>query len=114
MADGTIIKTTSDARHWLLTDAAVATGNGVWVEVDPFSRDLSIHVDGITTATVIIGGSSESTVPANSAHGDPLATVTADGHFALSNPPRWIKARVSAWTSGTISVYAVGRMAQLT
>ena len=109
MADGDIQQDSSSIRTWLLTDAAVATGDGVWVTIGPFRQNINIHVDGITTATVEIDGSSTSSIPANTNHGDQIGgNITADGHISLLEPPRWVKARVTAWTSGTISVYMTG------
>lgn len=91
-----------------LLEAAVATGNGEWVEVWGISP-ISVHVKGITTATVQISISNEPTKPANSDHGIAEgAGITADTMVVVTKPARWMKVRVTAWTSGTISAYFCG------
>ena len=87
-------------------DAEVAVSVGEWVDARDW-ESLLAHVTIETTATVIINGSNASTIPANSAHGITLASaLTATGIFTLEAKeiPRWVKIRVSAWTSGDVDV----------
>ena len=86
---------------------AVAAGNGVWFEIQN-TRKMSIHVFGITDATVVISGSNEPTIPANSSHGITLATTTADAMIVIDMPVIWMKHRISGYTSGTISTHIAG------
>lgn len=89
-------------------DAAVAVGNSTWIEVRGH-KSLSVHVTGITVATVSITGSNTPTIPADATHHVDVATaVTADAIVNISTPLRWIKVRCSAYTSGTISAYLEG------
>jgi len=46
--------------------------------------------------------------PADTVHGAEEGNVTADGKILVDGPVRWIKARVSVWTSGTIEARLVG------
>ena len=92
----------------VLFTGAVAINDGEWVDVRGISP-MSIHVAGITTATVQIRGSNAAAAPANNTHGVPIgADITADGMAAVTTPMNWLKARVSAWTTGTISATLAG------
>src|SRR3990167_2131534 len=108
MASGDIITNRKYFRHIKLLDAIGAANDGVWIDCISFTS-ISIEVSGITTATVLINSSNAATKPANTAHGQLRGTFTADGDHVSSNLPRWIKARISAWTSGTISAIATLR-----
>lgn len=91
-----------------LLNAVTATGDGEWMNIEGF-HPLSFHVKGITTASVQIRGSNAPTKPANASDELQLgSTVTADALVSLDAPVKWIKAKVSAYTSGTISVYMLG------
>ncbi len=104
MANGTKYVMDPDFGHFTLIDGAVATTDGAWVDVGRYSK-CSIHVDGITTATVTINGSNAQTIPADSANGDAIgSSITADGWVSLDPLPRWLKARVTVWSSGTVRV----------
>jgi hypothetical protein len=89
-----------------LIPAAVATGNGEWIDTSGMSA-MTIHIGGITTATVEISGSNESTRPADATHGIKLngTDITANQMFTVTVPVRWLKARVTAYTSGTINAW---------
>ncbi len=89
--------------------AATGTGDGEWVETGAL-RTASIHVEGITTATVTITGSNELTMPLNTAHGVEFSAspLTADGLIELQVPTKYMKVRVTAYTSGTINAYIYG------
>jgi len=113
MADGDRIdegRYSSDQYYyaWKGTDTAVATTNGVWVDARGFKR-FSVHVTlGGGAATVQIRGSNAVAIPANSAHEVQIgADITADGITNVDVPLRWIKTRVSAYTSGTINANCI-------
>jgi hypothetical protein len=92
-----------------LTESAVATEDGVWVNIEGLSP-FSIHVSGITTGTVQIRGSNDATVPANNTDDIQLGSdITADGITEYTVPIRWIKSKVSAWTTGTFIVEFVAK-----
>lgn len=88
-------------RATLLDDVG-ATSNGEWINVQGI-HPYSIHVSGITTATVQIRISNKLTKPADTDHEIQAGSnITANGITEYTAPVRWIKARVSAWTAGTI------------
>lgn len=105
MASGDVLATSNrlHERVILLEDIG-APDNGVWVDCRGFSTGL-VTVTGITTATVQIRGSNETAKPAAATHAAQIgADITADSGVQLTALPAWIKARVSAFTSGTIRV----------
>lgn len=108
MANGDKIdsgRVAADVYHasYRLLDAIAAVDDGVWVEVKGFPRG-TVHVSGITTATVEIRGSNAVNKPANTAHEVQIGSnITTDSLVAIDSPVRWIKARISAHTTGTIS-----------
>lgn len=91
-----------------LIDDAVATGNGEWIDARGLTN-YSFHTSGITTGTVVYSGSNAATKPAAATHGIALGSVTADGIDTFTTPVRWLKARVSAWTTGTFVTYLHGQ-----
>lgn len=100
-----------------LQSAAVATGNGTAVECTPVSDgpyySLTAQVQGITTATVTwegtVDGSNWVAIQATNLNsGAAATTATADGLFRLTVLGlRQVRARISAYTSGTITVTGV-------
>lgn len=108
MASGDVIQRTPSMLHVKLLDALVAVDDGVWIDTGDY-KEASIHVSGVTTATVKINGSGKATKPTATTHDIEMSGVTADAIVDLPQLPRWLKARISAWTSGTISVFAVMR-----
>lgn len=96
-----------------LQNAAVATGNGTPISLKGWS-EMGLQVTGITTATVTFEGTVDGTNYvsvglAAVATGTVATSATADGMFYL---PRGLhlnmfRARISAWTSGTITVKAI-------
>lgn len=93
-----------------LLDGVTATGDGEWHEVAMWDT-VSVQVKGITNATVQIRGSNAPTMPSNTSDEALLGELTADG-LSASIPAKlkYIKAKVSAYVSGTIYVYAFGRI----
>ena len=81
-----------------LLKAVVATGAGDAVR--PIGKDRAIQVDGITTATVLIQ------VSEDNSNWHTVLTITADGHYQLESSSRYMRANVSVWTAGTITVLA--------
>lgn len=108
MADGDVIYA-REFKQWKLIDAAAATDNGVWIDTAQFGDgDIEVTISG--TATVQIRGSSAPTIPANASHVNQIGSdVTASGDYDMIRAPRWLKARVSAWSSGTVNVYVLLR-----
>jgi hypothetical protein len=88
----------------LITNA-VAAGNGEWVEARGFTAG-SVHVSGITTATVQVSISNSPTKPLATDNGVNAGTsISSNGMVNLNGvlPARWVKARVTSYTSGTIN-----------
>lgn len=95
-----------------LQNAVGATGNGTAVPMTGF-HGLSILVTISATATVTFEGSLDDTNwfavgMKTAADGVAVVTATATGAFKLPTdmPLSSFRARVSAWTSGTVSVVA--------
>jgi len=88
-----------------LLAGATAVNDGEWVEARGFTAG-SVHVSGITVATVQVSVSNSPTKPLATNHGIAVGSaLTADGMVSLNGvlPVRWVKARVSAYTSGAIN-----------
>ena len=81
-----------------LLKAVTATGAGEAVR--PIGKDRSIQIDGITNATVLVQ------VSEDNANWHTVITATADGHYQLESNSRYMRANVSVYTSGTITVVA--------
>jgi len=108
LANGDVISQGDYFKHIKLIDAKSATDNGVWVDCRRYDQ-ASIHVSGITTATVIINASNAASFPGNSSHEVQRASLSADGEIIYEVLPAFIKARISAWTSGATSVFIILR-----
>lgn len=101
--DGAVIFTAT-----LLT-AVTATSDGEWVPLEGL-YPFTVHVDGITTATAQLRVSNSPTAPVNTDNEvQYLADITAEGAWAVEIPFRWVKVRISAYTSGTINAYLFGK-----
>jgi hypothetical protein len=100
-----------------MQDAAVATGNGTVIDTTAISDGaltvLAMQITGITTATITfeatIDGTNWVAVQATNLNdGSEASTATADGIYRLTCLGlRQVRARISAWTSGTIYVTGV-------
>lgn len=92
-----------------LLTAAGAVDDGEWIDVlhyGPFSLDIVISA----TATAQIRGSNALTKPADTVHERQIdVDVTASAIVEVTMPVRWLKVRVSAWTSGTVDAFLVGK-----
>lgn len=93
-----------------LLDDIGAINIGEWISLEGI-KDYTITVDGITNATVTINVSNKATRPANADHEAVLDTEAGTGVQGVEYTAgfRWLKARVSAWVSGDITVEFVGR-----
>lgn len=112
MAHGDIEFQSLGAQTATLLDAAAATTDGVWIDVGEY-ENASVHFDfatGTGVGTVQFRGSDLPTKPDNTAHGVQIGTdQTASSLSSTLTLPRWVKCRVTAFTSGTISVYCHAR-----
>jgi len=92
----------------VLLDGVQALASGTWVEVTSWRR-LTIHVKGIVTATVQIRGSCAPTKPADASDEVQIgADITADSLIEITRKLKWVKAKVTAYSEGTLYAYAVG------
>jgi hypothetical protein len=97
-----------------LQSAAVATGNGTAIDVSNYDV-MGVQVAGITSATITWETSIDGTnwvgiLVAPVTTGTGALTTTADGLFALDvSGLALIRARISTWVSGTITVTALLR-----
>jgi len=80
-----------------LLSAVTATGASKAVQVDS-GLPAFLQVNGITTATVAFQGSIDGT------NFSTIGTaLTADGIVTIANAPKYLRANVTAYTSGTIT-----------
>ena len=101
----------------ILQNAATATGNGTALECTPVNDgayySLTAQVAGITTATITWEGTVDGTnwvaiQATNLNSGAAATTATADGIVRITVLGlRQVRARISAYTSGTITVTGV-------
>lgn len=103
-----------DAKSTTLQSGAEATGNGTTFDLNAFYGHVTVQVTGITTATVTLetsndGGTTWDTkIAMNEETGAVATSISANGTFSCSVlGVKKFRARISAYTSGTIYVYAV-------
>ena len=85
-----------------------ATDTGDWVDVSDL-ENMTIDVYGITTATVQVRGFNTISKPLASADGRLIGSnITTDKMVAI-HPMKWVKIKVSAWTTGTIIANLFGQ-----
>ena len=87
--------------------AVVATGAGT--VYSPTMENQTIQIDGITTATVVIQVSEDNSnwYIAKDAFDGTAVSHTSDAINVVAGPFRYIRANVTAWTSGAITVTAL-------
>jgi hypothetical protein len=83
-----------------LLSAVTATGASLAVGTDS-NRPAFIQISGITSATVAVQGSVDGATWATIA-----TALTADGLVTVTTPPPYIRANVTVYVSGTITVKA--------
>lgn len=76
-------------------DGATATGNGTVAR--PVGAKGTLMVSGITTATIKVEVSHDGTTYVQLG-----VDITADGATTIDTPVMYLRARISAYTSGTI------------
>lgn len=81
-----------------LFNASSSTGVSNHIRTDGLVP-AHIQISGITLGTVAVQGSVDGTTWATVA-----AALTADGIVTLSSPPPYIRANITAFTSGSITV----------
>jgi len=102
-------------RKFTFQTAAVATGNGTAGDVTGLAA-VTVQVVGITVATVTFEGSVDRTnwvaIPAVDSKGGAGWAATEDGIYTLSCVGlELVRCRISAYTSGTITVVGRGMTA---
>ena len=80
-----------------LLNAVGATGESKAVQVDT-GQPAFLQVSGITSATVALQGSLDGTNWATIG-----TALTANGIVTIQNAPKYLRANVTAWTSGSIT-----------
>lgn len=89
-------------QTWYALHNAAGTTNGVWIDLRGLGL-ASVSIEGIGTATAHVCCSNAAAKPDNTTHGLQLGDdLTADAMVSLLVPVRWLKVRISAWTSGTV------------
>jgi hypothetical protein len=87
-----------------LLEGAGSVQDGPWKSINEISRGKaiqSVEVKGITTATVTLEVSNENPPPGA---GNEILNVTADALNDISGDYLFYRARVTAWTAGSIDV----------
>lgn len=103
MANGDRRSTKDGFAHWTLQDGTAAVDNGVWIDTEEHRLAGVLDISGITVATVQIFGSNAFKKPADATDGRKIGgDIIADALLEIGALPRWVKAKISAWTSGTI------------
>ena len=112
-----MLATGGEYKYLLMQTAAVATGNGTAMVCTRAENGgytaCAFQVTGITTATItweatIDGTNWVAIATTNLATGTAATTATADGLFRVTVIGLMqVRARISAWTSGTIYVHGV-------
>lgn len=99
----------------VMQTAAVATGDGVALDLSGLPS-ATLQIAGITTATVTFEATVNGTVwigvalaSLNSTTRARALTATADGLYLFDGAPgvQSLRARISAWTSGAITITGV-------
>lgn len=91
-----------------LLAGAVATTSGTWFEVHG-ARPLNVTAEGTFSATVEFRGSCSVAKPLDSVHGILLGSaITSADSVIIDAPYMWVKARVTAYTSGSIDAFVFG------
>jgi hypothetical protein len=83
-----------------LLSAVTTTGASLPVGTDS-NKAAFVQISGITSATVLVQGSVDGSTWSTIG-----SSVTADGLVTISDPPPYIRANVSVYISGTITVKA--------
>lgn len=81
-----------------LLSAVTATGASSPVSTDS-NKAAFVQVSGITSATVLVQGSVDGSTWSTIG-----SSLTADGLVTLTDPPPYVRANVSVYVSGTITV----------
>jgi len=102
-------KIARDRVQATLLSAATGTTNGQWHDVSRWDT-ITVHVKGVTSATVNICASCAPAQPADSADEYEVTPVTSDGIIDITTRPKWLKVRVSVYATGTIYAYAIGKI----
>ena len=91
-----------------LLDAASANTNGTWQDITRIVP-WSITVRGTFSASVNILVSNQMTRPLDTDNAQaPFQTFTTPGSGGSTIPFRWIKAQVTGWASGSVTVDMIG------
>jgi hypothetical protein len=108
--DGTVQVRFHHGENWILIDDEDgATNTGTWMDASEFSWG-SVEIIISDTATVQLMGLDIAAKPTDATDGRQIGSdITATQLYSLEHPPRWIKAKVSAWSAGTVDVRATLR-----
>jgi len=108
MSISEIFRLPNTGMRGVLLDAVAAQDNGDWLDVEGYGKKtIEIIISNTATAQVYV--SNAPAKPLNTAdHIKVGADVTTSGLVELTSPVRWLKVKVSGWTSGTVSAYVNG------
>ena len=99
---------TGTSLNEVMLRGGVATGSSEWFDVSE-CESLTVHIAGITSATVEIHGmNTDQTRPAKATDGVVLATTTVSDLIYIPGPINYIKVKITAWVSGTVTADLAG------
>lgn len=87
-----------------LLDAAAVVVDGPWVDVRALQPG-SIEVFGTFVGTVQFQACNQDAPPLVTYQGAVLGSLTAPGLFTMPARVRYVRARLTAWTSGSASAF---------
>ena len=95
------------ADTYQLLDGAAATENGTWIRTETL-KYASVEIFGTFVGSIQLCGTNQLS-PASNYDGFAFGSVvTAPGQAVLTMPCRWVKAKVTAYTSGALSAILHG------
>lgn len=92
-------------RGYKLLDGVAEIGFGPWVDVRTL-RPGSVEIFGTFSGAVVLYGSNQDKKPDEAYVGSDLGEpISQPGIVAIKYPLRWLRARVTVFTSGNISAF---------
>lgn len=80
---------------------------GEWFAMEGFDH-FTVHVSGITTATVNVRGSNRPTKPPSSNNEILLQSLSSNAVVDIALPVRWLKVDVSSYSEGQVYAWVEG------
>lgn len=99
---------TKKLKEITLQNQAAATSNGVWYDITAWER-VSVQVSGTFVGTAQIFGWCGPTKLSDATDGVKLGSdISTPTIYEVHAKIKWVKVKISAYTSGNIDAFAVG------